>query len=233
MNEDSLEKISVNFYATPLCNFILALRDLDKKRQFLQTELDEDERMRSGWNIAGTNTGRFSSSESAFGTGRNEQNIDKRLRELFIASPGMKLANLDLEQADARNLGATCWNLFVDQYGDAIAGKYLDASESGHLHTDVCRMGWPELPWTGDSISDREVADTLAHKAQSYRDLAKRLGYGVNYQGMVNVANSTKLPMSQVLSFQDKYFDGFPCIKMWHEWIPNQLREFGFITTLL
>jgi len=233
VEETALEKLSIHFYAEPICAHILLLRDLDKQRQLLETELDEDKHLRASWNIAGTNSGRFSCSESAFGTGRNTQNIDKRLRTMFIADDGMKLANLDLKQADARNLGAICWELFVEKYGPEFAGKYLDYCESGDLHTKVCEMGWPTLPWTGNTAADRAIADVIAHKGMSYRDLSKRLGHGTNYQGEVSVAQATKLAMSVILAFKKKYFAGFPCIELWHDWVRRQLIDFGFITTLL
>ena len=233
VDEEALEKLAVNFYAEPLCNHLLVLRDYDKQRQFLETEIDEDGRMRAGWNIAGTNTGRFSCNESAFKTGRNQQNIDKRLREPFVADEGYKLGNIDLEQADARNVGAVCWQLFVNEHGEKFAGKFLDYCESGDLHTKVCEMGWPELEWTTDEKQNRKIADHIAERAFSYRDLAKKLGHGSNYQGIVNVANSTKLPMAQVLDFQKKYYSGFPTIPLWHDWVANQLKTMGYITTLM
>jgi len=144
----------------------------------------------------------------------------------------MKLANLDLEQADARNLGATCWDLFVDQYGPEFAGKYLDYCESGDVHTKICQLGWPEFDWTDDPIHNRSIADVIAHKDMSYRDLSKPLGHGTNYMGEVMVAQSTKLPMSTILAFKEKYFAALPCIELWHEWVKRQLIEFSFITTL-
>jgi DNA polymerase I-like protein with 3'-5' exonuclease and polymerase domains len=49
--------------------------------------------MRTSYNIAGTRTGRLSSSFSEFGaSGTNFQNIEERLREIFVADPGHKLA---------------------------------------------------------------------------------------------------------------------------------------------
>ncbi|HNA84888.1 MAG TPA: hypothetical protein PLB04_04945, partial [Nitrospira sp.] len=57
---------------------------IDKKRSlgvFLSTfclmALDSDGRMRCSFNVCGTETMRFSSSENAFGNGGNLQNIPK------------------------------------------------------------------------------------------------------------------------------------------------------------
>lgn len=232
-NREAMEKLSAHFYAAPICNHILKLRELEKKCQFLRTELDPDNRIRTNFNIAGTKTGRLASSISDYGTGTNVQNVDRELRRCFVADEGMKLANLDLEQADARNVGAICWNLFVESHGEKFAGAYLDACESGDLHTRVCSMAWRDLPWTGDSKSDRAVADQIAYRELSYRDLAKRLGHGTNYLGTPGtMAKHSKVQTKLISDFQDRYFSGFPSIKEWHQWVKRSLAESASITTL-
>lgn len=62
----------------PLCDVIRELRSLGVFRStFLEAPVDHDQRMRCSFNIAGTETYRFSSSENAFGSGMNLQNIPK------------------------------------------------------------------------------------------------------------------------------------------------------------
>lgn len=142
----SLEKLDAYFIAEPVVAHLLALRDLDKKRGWLETEIDSDGRMRSNFNIAGTNTGRLASSLSDFGTGGNLQNIDRDLRSVFIADPGMKFGNLDLEQADSRNLGALCWERFRESHGEKFAGAYLDLCECLTPDHDVLTpFGWTSI----------------------------------------------------------------------------------------
>lgn len=230
---DALEKLRNEYFlADPICSHILKLRDVAKKLQFLHTEIDSDNRIRTTLNIAGTNTGRLSSSSSAFGTGSNLQNIERTLRSTIIADKGMKFANLDLEQADARNVGAICWNLFHASDGPDFAGAYLDACESGDLHTRVCEMGWRELDWS--SGDKRAVAEEIAYRDMSYRDLAKRLGHGSNYYGTPRtMAKHTKVDTKVIKRFQDKYFSSFPCIRKWHKRVAEELEQYGFITTLL
>ena len=233
VNREALEKLSDYFYASPITKRLLALRDIDKKRMFLETTLDPDKRIRTNFNIAGTNTGRLASSFSDYGTGTNLQNVDRELRSVFIADRGMKFANIDLEQADARNVGAICWELFVESLGEKIAGAYLDACESGDLHTTVCSMAWRELPWTGDRKLDRGIADQIAYRGLSYRDLAKKLGHGTNYYGTPpTMAKHTKVQRDAIELFQKKYFEAFPAISKWHGWVELQLRTTQQITTL-
>ncbi len=68
-DRETLEKLTVYFYARPIINCILALRDYGKQLSVLKTEVDSDGRMRTSYNIAGTEGGRFSSSTSPLGTG--------------------------------------------------------------------------------------------------------------------------------------------------------------------
>jgi len=233
VDEKSLQRVALNFYARPLVNFILKMRELRKKITWLDTEIDPDGRMRANLNIAGTNTGRLSSSENDFGTGTNLQNVDNTLRYPFVADPRRLLVNVDLEQADARNVGAIIWTAFYESHGAEEAGRYLDACESGDLHTRVCSMAWREFDWTGDVKLDRAIADQPADRGMSYRDLAKRLGHGTNYLGTPRtMAGHTQTEVSIIENFQQRYFAAFPLIKGWHEWTIQQLHDFGYLTTL-
>lgn len=241
VNREALEKASGYFIAEPIAKHILTLRDLDKKRGFLETGIDPDGRMRCNFNIAGTNTGRLASSMSDFGTGTNLQNVDRELRSVFIADKGFKFANLDLEQGDARNVGAICWDLFVESHGEAYAGAYLDACESGDLHTAVCKMAWKDLPWTGDLKKDKAIAEQIAYRQDSYRQLAKKLGHGTNYYGTPRtMAKHTKVEQAAIEAFQVAYFRAFPAIGSfdhdpaaanYHTWVRKQLATLGYITT--
>src|SRR5262245_1985925 len=227
VNRDALERLQLHFIAQPVISHILALRDIGKKISVLETKVDPDGRMRTSYNIAGTTTGRFSSSFSDFGTGGNMQNIEERLRRVFVADPEMKLANIDLEQADSRNVGALCWNLFRD-------GKYLDACESGDLHTTVSRLAAPSRPWTGDLKGDRKIAEEPYYRHHSLRHMCKVLGHGTNYLGSAfEMSRHTKLPQANITEFQTFYLgdQGFPAIKQLHEWTRRQLVESGCLVT--
>lgn len=231
-NREALEKLSLYFLAEPVCAHLLALRDIEKKRQFLTTSLDPDGRIRTSFNIAGTNTGRLASSMSDFGTGTNLQNVDRELRSVFMADPGMKFCNIDLEQADSRNLGALCWDKFYESHGEAFAGAYLDACESGDLHTTVCKMSNPQLPW--GTAPDREIADQVFYRGKTYRDGSKILGHGSNYLGQPRtMARHTKFPAHLIEVFQRNYFSAFPCIPAYHDYVRSELRKSASLTTLL
>lgn len=230
-DEGALEKLSSYYIAEPICNHLLTLRSLGKSLGFLNTNIDSDGRMRTQFNIAGTDTGRFASSVTDYGTGTNLQNVTGALRSIFVADPGMKFCNLDLEQGDSRNVGAIAWNTLVEEHGEAFAGSYLDACESSDLHTLVCRMANPTLGWDGER--DRRIADGLAHKHLSYRDLAKKLGHGSNYLGQPpTMAKHARIPVQFASAFQKNYFAAFPCIPAWHQSVFWNLENLGYLETL-
>lgn len=248
VNAEALEAFCLHPFAEPFARYILAMREIAKRISFLETEVDTDGRMRTSLNIAGTDTGRFASSLSSFGTGSNLQNVENQLRRVFVPDPGYIFVNVDLEQADARGVGARIWQAFYDSHGPEAAGKFLDAAESGDLHTTVCAMAWQELDWPEpwDLKAARAIADQIFYRHFSYRDMAKRLGHGTNFFGTPRtMAMHTKTEQAIIESFQLRYFNAFPLIgsmdkeldkviaaENWHGWVLRELRDKGSLTTL-
>lgn len=230
-NEAALVKFRLHPYACIFANHILALREAHKLRTFFRTAMDEDGRIRTTFNVAGTDTGRLSSSASGFGTGMNIQNVPDDARVMFIPDEGMAFVNIDLEQADARNVGAILATIFHETHPDAA--KYLDFCESGDLHTNVCRIVWPEFDWSDDPKHNRAIADQTFYRTYSYRDATKRVGHGTNYMGLPpTISANTQIPQALVKEFQQKYFAEFPLIPQWHKWTHKQLVTTQRITTL-
>lgn len=224
-DKEALEKIAQYFYARPIVTMILALREINGEIEVLERKVSSDGRMRCSFNIAGTITGRFSSSKDISGEGANLQNIKGPLRDVFIADEGQKLGYIDLEQAESRLVGLMAKSICNDS-------TYLDSCLAGDLHTTVCKMVWPELPWTGDASSDKKVAETPYFGHYSFRDMSKRGGHLSNYNGSPGVmAIALKIPQHVAEEFQTKYFSQFPGIKEWHRWVATQLRTNGFLLT--
>ena len=214
----ALEQLG-EFYprAKPFAHTILALRDITKQLSVLDSKRDEDGRIRCSYNVAGTETGRWSSSESPWRTGTNLQNVTKELRAVFIPDDGMVMFYADLEQAESR----------VTAY---VAGDegYINACESTDLHTEVVKMVWPNLGWSDDPSQNRELADKPYYLHFTYRDMCKRAGHGTNY-GMTAhaLAKHLKIKVSHATRFQLLYYGGvvpLESLKRWHK----QDREGGF-----
>jgi DNA polymerase-1 len=227
VNREALEKLKNYFTALPLVSHLLKMRDQAKRIGTLETEIDPDGRIRTAYNIAGTTTGRFSSAFSDFGTGGNLQNIEQRLRRIFIADPGYKFANIDLKSGDSFGVGCVLYNLFDND-------AYLAACETGDIHTSVARMTWHELPWTGDIKQDKILAEsTIGYRDLSVRDLSKKLGHGTNYYGKPHtMSKHTKVEIDTIKDFQNRYFAAFP-LQRWHGHVQSELLTRGFLVSLL
>ena len=221
------EKLAAYPIAAQIIAHINTLTELGDKLSVLKTSLDRDGRIRTSYNIAGTSTGRFSSSLSEFGTGGNLQNVEESIRPIFIADPGYKFAKCDAKSGESFCVGAIEWNRFRD-------GRYLDACESGDPHTAAARIVWPELAWTGDIKRDKHLAETPFYRHYTYRFMCKKLGHGSNYGGKpFTLAEQTKLDIGIVEEFQYKYFKAFPAHQQWQSDVDTRLRQLGYLISLL
>lgn len=230
MDRETLEKLYDHYlFARPFVSCILSIRDLGKQLERFEDEIDSDGRYRASYNIAGTETGRPSSSSNAFGTGGNAQNIAPNLRYVFIADFEWKLCVIDLEQVEARDVGYFCGCLFSDW-------TFLEACEGGDLHTTNARRIWPDLPWGDDPSAWRGIADRIFYRDFSYRYMAKRGSHLSNYMGTAfTAARALKVPKEMMEDFQDRYCRGnscaYPAIQRWWEWTARQIQTTRLLTT--
>jgi len=85
----ALEKLSAKYLKVrPVISCILSIMDISKQLGTLRSGVDSDDYLRSSFNIAGTETGRFASRKNLFGTGTNFQNWAEGLRSIFTAPEG-------------------------------------------------------------------------------------------------------------------------------------------------
>ena len=220
---EALEKLAEMYLeAVPMVKAISKLRDIGKQIQVLNSGIDPDMRLRCSFNVAATETGRWSSSKNAFGGGTNFQNLNQDMRMMLISDPGMKICTVDLSQAESFAVG---------YYSDDEA--YINACKSGDLHTSTCRLIWPKLPWTGDIKKDKLVAEKPYYRHMSYRDAAKRGGHLTNYLGSAfQLGRSLRITNAAAEEFQANYFAAYPGISRWHHWIAQQLSSSATLTTI-
>ncbi|WCD44104.1 DNA polymerase [Caulobacter phage Kuura] len=224
-------------YAQPFVSLITAIRDRGKKLAVVNSGIDRDGRFRCSYNVAGTVTGRWSSSKNVLNGGSNLQNITEVMRRMFCADDGMKLAAPDLEQAESRMVAGLVWQCTGDD-------TYWRACESGDLHTIVCTMAYPEKfvgiggwdfdkgAFVGDLKACRAIADEPHYRHLSLRDLAKRIGHGSNYYGPpFGIAMMIGIPVKVVTEFQRRYFRAFPAIPKWHAHVIRTLQTEGKLVT--
>ena len=230
-----------HFWTLPFVNCCLEIMDLGKTLGFLRCRL-EDGYFKSSF-AAATVTGRLASRENAQGYGSNAQNITARLRVILEAEKNWKLGAFDYEQIESRIVGAICYRLFG-------ATAYLNATESGDLHTLVCSMVWEDKLWPQDfTLANLErhgpfpkemikaakaIAKGELYRGKSMRDGSKTLGHGSNYLGQPrHMAKQSHIPFPLVEHFQEMYFGAFPELRRWHQWVAEQVQTIGEITTML
>ena len=204
----------------PIVDAILEVRGHKKQLGFLGSRLGSDGRMYHSVNVGAAWTGRFSASKNPYGLGTNLQNIAERWRHIFVADPGWEIFYADLEQAESRTVAY----LADDE-------RYIEAHLSGDTHTYVCRLVWPDLPWTGDLDRDKVVAKALPpwdeKPGHEYRFQAKRFQHGCNYglqpHGIAAIAH---IPLKVAKHAYEAYHTAFPGIQgNYHKDVRRRIEE--------
>lgn len=216
-------------FAAPFVALILAIREADKQLEVVGMRLDPDGRARTSYNVCGTENWRWSSSKNAFGRCSNLQNINGEMRRMFQADDGQWFISVDQEQAEPRTVSGLVWEVTGDD-------TYWKACSANDVHTSVASMTWPEFGWCEDAKENRRIADQPCreYKVMTYREVAKRLSNGSNYDGSsYGIAAQVGVPPDLVEAFQERYFFAFPAIRLWHADIRERLQRDRYIDTPL
>lgn len=204
----------------PIIRKITELRSLGVFHStFVLAGLDRDRRMRCTFNVAGTETYRFSSSKNAFNTGMNMQNIPKggdtgdmedslelpNIRELFIPDPGMTICDIDLDSADAR---IVAW--------EAQCQWLMNCFKAG------------KKPYV--EIMKEYYQDDSKNKNSPEYKLFKSLCHGTHYMGSPEgIAPRIGLDVDQTRKIQKWYFKINPEIEDWHKRIISQVKTRRYV----
>lgn len=208
-DDKSLEKLAQREpIFRPIYQRISELRSLGVFRAtFVQMRLDHDGRVRCSYNIAGTETFRYSSSEDAFGFGGNLQNIPAgdegvglpNVRTLFLPDPGYTIFDCDLDRADAQ---VVAW-----EANDEILKAIFHAGEDMHLQNAKDIFNNPRL--TKDS-KERKLAKAGCHA----------INYGAHPP---TLSRALGISMGEAERFYNRWFAIHPAIADWHRRIEDQL----------
>jgi uracil-DNA glycosylase family 4 len=204
----------------PLVRRILEHRSLGVfLSTFVNAPLDSDGRIRCSFNIAGTETYRFSSSQNAFGSGLNLQNIPKggdagddlelpNIRELFLPDPGHTFFDIDLSSADLR---IVVWE-----------------SDEGEMKA-MLREG--KDPYT--EVAKEYYRDPGMKKSDPRRQLFKGFCHGTHYLGTAKgLAERLGLTVHDAEKTQAWYFGKFPKIKEWQDDFKDQIVKRRYVENI-
>jgi DNA polymerase I-like protein with 3'-5' exonuclease and polymerase domains len=206
----------------PIPGVILDIRQKSKiKNTYLDKiipALDKDSRIRTGFNITSTTSGRLSSSGKL-----NMQQLPRdnaAVKGCIKARPGYKILQQDLATAEV--------------YVAAILSddkKLQDVFKSGgDLHSTVAKMVF-QLPQDVAAIKD---------EAPTQRQAAKAITFGIMYgSGPAKVSETVTKDSGKPFSIQQakdtiaKYFRTFPRLKDWLQMSKEDIEANGYIYSIL
>ncbi len=220
-----------------VCQKAIEIRALGTRAQMLSISADRDGRIRCGYNLVGSNTGRITCYESPTGSGYNLQTIPNYTsareapggvlgdRDLFLADEDHWLFQCDLSGADGWTVAA-----YAAMLGDETMLLDYKAGISPFKILTCMLRGW-KVP------EDRQEIAQLVKKIGKDdwdRFACKRVQHGGSYlEGGLTISRNIlkdsegKLYMTptECDGLKNYFFTRYWGVKKWHDWIARRLKE--------
>ena len=216
----SVDKEVLQTLEHPLAHAVLDLREKSKLSgtyiSNIVKGLDKDNRLRSGFNIQGTTSGRLSSSGNL-----NYQNIprdNKDIKKLFKARDGYKIVQCDLGTAEVYYAAVLSNDSFLQQ-------AFIDKLD---FHSYVAKQMF--------NLSC-EISDIKKYYPNE-RQYAKAITFGIMYQaGPAKIAETVnkdaaageEITKAQSSQFINKYFREAKSLKRFIDDSNKQIENYAFI----
>ncbi len=254
LNDDALQTIAKREpLLKPLINAISDIRTMGIFQDILTKDLDYDQRMRCAYNIGGSASGksapvtyRLSSSENAFGSGTNLQNVPSEkskslgkaaargsttglgdpysypnLRSMFVPDPGYTFFDGDLDRAD---LQVVVW-----EADDPMLKAALRLGVDIHLMNAYILQN-KTVPDLSELVETHPKYLDWRRPMKLLREFAKVFCHGTNYGGQPRtMAAHTGWPVKEVERAQALWFGAHPGIKRWHDRVKTQVHSARFV----
>jgi len=204
----------------PLADAVLELRSKTKMAgtyiNNIRKGINKDDRLRSGFNIHGTTSGRLSSSGTL-----NYQNIprdNKDIKKLFKARPGYKIVQCDLGTAEVYYAAVLSKDKFLQQ-------AFIDKLD---FHSYIAKQMF-NLPCEVHEVKSTYPAE---------RQYAKAITFGIMYQaGPAKIAETVnkdakageEITIPQAKQFINKYFKEAKKLKIFIDNSNLQIENYAFI----
>lgn len=214
--QPSTDEEAIVFFSEkkPILKKILDYRGVNKQTttyfEGYKKLADENGRVYPSYLQIGTASGRLSARDP------NLQNIprDNRVRNMVIAPPGHKIIISDLSQIELRILA-----MIADDT------NMINAFRSGldlHAYTACLMFGIP--------------VETFSKKIKEHdekRTIAKTINFGIVYQMRAeSLANSLEIPLEKAQTFMKRFFEAYPKVPVWVEYIKAFARANGYVETI-
>jgi len=199
-------------------NHILAIRKKSKiKNTYLDKilpQLDRDKRLRTGFNIHSTTSGRLSSSGKM-----NMQQIPRDnpiVKGCIRAKPGNKIVAMDLTTAEV-------YVAAVLAKDDALMNVF---KEGGNFHSSIAKIVFG-LPGTVDEVTEHYKTERQAAKAVTFGIMYGAGAKKISEQ--VTKDSGKYFSTTQAQEVIDDYFKQFHKLRTWIDHSSKFIRDNGFI----
>lgn len=243
LDDEALDKVGKREpILKPLVKAIQEYRSLGTFRSnYILAPLDEDDRMRCSYNICGTETFRLNSSENAFGTGTNLQNISSgtkdvgddpasfslpNIKSIFVPDTGFTFFDLDLKRAD---LFVVVWEAADNDLKKAM---HLDLDMHCFSACDIFDIkGIPPEELREDHPNYKEHRGRIGDVR---RQKAKVGVHAVDYLCQARTLSAhLGITVYEAQKFIDKWLGAHPGIKEWHLRTAEKLKAHRFVENIL
>lgn len=228
---EALLKLSKKYNDDAFLGDILLHRKLESIAETLEVQTDPDGRVRCGYNLVGTETGRLTCYTSPTGSGANLQTITKKLRKLYTADEGYFLFQCDLAGADGWTVAAHCLS-----HGDpTMWDDYTFGLKPAKIIALMYEQGVAATQCSREEL--RERCRAVDQDGWLYF-ACKRVQHGSNY-GMQEGTMATQIMKDSYkltgravyiepaicAALQRLYFIRYPGLYRWHAWARTQVLE--------
>lgn len=201
VDAEALEKLYI-LVKNPILKLLLEYRKYTKILQSINIQLSPENKVHTSYNITGTKFGRWSSSKSIilpYGSG-NLQNIDRRIRSMYVPPPGYVLLQADYIGAEAHVVAHIIQDSVIMQaFDDGI---------------DVHKL-------TAANMFQVDIKDVTSEQ----RKVGKTIRHGVNYSaGPVIVATQLGIEVKKAKEYLKQFHNATPQLHIYHKRVKEQLQ---------
>lgn len=199
-------------------HFLEYKKDMKFYSTYIETKIDEDDRIRCEYKQYGTINapGRLSSSAVLWGSGANLQNQPQRAYQMYIADKDYELIYFDLKQAEAKVV-AYAWG--VKKLIHAFEECAKDPNKDVHRMNaaNIFKVPYESVPSFDRYTLGKTTDDPKMDGVTTLRYLGKRCVHGLNYRMQADrLAQTTGISLDMAHEAFTSYHAAFPEIqKAW------------------
>ncbi len=218
-------------------SLVLKHRHLESIIETLNIKADADGRVRCGYNVVGTETGRLTCYTSPTGSGANLQTITENERENYAADEGYDMGQCDLAGADGWTVAARIASLgdrtMLDDllYGLKIAKLIVLLYNLGGEINQLDRESLANLMRTVDKKDWRYFACKRVQHSTNYFVGVPTICSQVMKDSYKKSGEPIYLEQREGRAFQDSYKLRYRGISLYHNWGTSVIVSGGNLTS--